>query len=55
MILTGEADPVATVTKTLTDDDITVIVANANDASGNMYATELYSKEWPSTGPTASV
>jgi hypothetical protein len=54
VILTGEVDPVAAVTKVLTDAGIAVIVANANDASCSMYANELYSEEWPSTEPTAS-
>jgi hypothetical protein len=54
VILTGEVDPVAAVTKALTDAGIVVIVANANDASCSMYANELYSEEWPSTEPTAS-
>lgn len=49
----GDPDPLADITKKLTDAGIAVIVAMANDASGSPYARNLYSEQWPSTEPTA--
>ncbi|KUJ11409.1 subtilisin-like protein [Mollisia scopiformis] len=50
----GDAvDPLATVTRMLTDHGIAVIVAQANDANGSSSTPELYTEEWPSTEPTA--
>ncbi|KAE8443393.1 hypothetical protein EG329_001952 [Mollisiaceae sp. DMI_Dod_QoI] len=49
----GALDPLAAVTRMLTDHGIAVIVAQANDANGSMVTPELYTEEWPSTEPTA--
>lgn len=49
----GVADPLATVTKQLTDSGIAVIIAQGNDANGSSHTSDLYTEEWPSTEPTA--
>jgi subtilisin family serine protease len=50
----GAEDPLAAITKTLTDAGIAVIVAQSNDANETgEYNKDLYTEEWPSTEPTA--
>lgn len=49
----GVIDPLADITKKLTDAGIAVVVAAANDAAGSPYAQELYSEQWPSTESSA--
>lgn len=46
-------DPIADVTKKLTDAGIAVIVAAANDAGPGKYSAFLYDEQWPSTEPSA--
>lgn len=48
----GDIDPLAAVTKILTDAGIAVVVANGNDASGSSQGGQLYTEEWPSSEPT---
>ncbi|TVY62915.1 Minor extracellular protease vpr, partial [Lachnellula suecica] len=49
----GAIDPLAYVTKQLTDAGIAVIAAMANDAVGSPYARNLYTEQWPSSEPSA--
>ncbi|TVY93472.1 Minor extracellular protease [Lachnellula willkommii] len=49
----GAVDPLADITKKLTDAGIAVIVAMANDAVGTPYSPNLYSEQRPSTETTA--
>jgi subtilisin family serine protease len=50
----GAVDPLAVITKTLTDAGIAVIVAQSNDANETgEYVNDLYTEEWPSTEATA--
>jgi len=49
----GDVDPLADVTKKLTDAGIAVVVAMANDLQPGEYNSDLYSEQWPSSEPSA--
>ncbi|KAK0120301.1 hypothetical protein ONS95_011708 [Cadophora gregata] len=50
----GAINPLAAVTKTLTDNGVAVIVAQSNSAGWSpYYSPQLYTQLWPGTEPTA--